>query len=551
MGLQNPVLVGGKFAGLPAIVPISVDVNGFVNVNATFSGTISGNAAAGPTGSTVPSNADYIGLNIAGILTGLSGVSLTNANAATVAVVDGSGNQITSFGGGAQFADNAASGATPTGTLSMGWDSANSKIRALKVDATQSLLVSISNFPATQPVSGTVSVTGFANPLPVTGTFFQATQPVSIAAAVTVTQSTAANLNATVIFGSPQHVIIDSATLGTVVISGTVTANAGSNLNTSALSLDTSTQAPLVVGGGITAPSKVQMVGGKTNDGTPQYDIMPLGAGGRSLIVEGFVGGTAVPVSGTFFQATQPVSIAANVGVTQQTSPWVTNQTQSAGVALGSTAVVNYGSTPAATAVQAVNAFITNTVATTLASTTITGTVTVSGTITIGNATLAVTQSTSPWVVSGTVTANQGGAPWSVTFPSAQAVTLTSTTITGTAAVTQSTSPWVENVSQFGGNNVVTGTGISGVGIPRVTVSSDSFPATQVISAVSLPLPLNAAQETGGNLDAISNKNTLIIQLLELQREQLAVLKAIQLQDAVVYGNIVDSNQFIDGTSIL
>src|SRR5208283_5504803 len=69
------------------------------------------------------------------------------------------------------------------------------------------------------------------------------------------------------------------------------------------------------------------------------------------------------------------------------------------GVALGATAVVAYGSTPAAVNVPAVNAFITNTVPVTLASTTITGTV-------------AVTQSTSPWVVSlasttitGTVTA--------------------------------------------------------------------------------------------------------------------------------------------------
>jgi len=46
--------------------------------------------------------------------------------------------------------------------------------------------------------------------------------------------------------------------------------------------------------------------------------------------------------------------------------------------------------------------------------------------------------------------------------------------VSGTVAVTQSTSPWVENVSQFGGNPVVTGTGASGVGIPRVTVSNDS-----------------------------------------------------------------------------
>jgi hypothetical protein len=72
-------------------------------------------------------------------------------------------------GGGVQFADNAASGATPTGTLSMGWDSVNSKIRALKVDASQNLLVDVSNAS-----------------IAVTGTFFQATQPVSIAATVNV-----------------------------------------------------------------------------------------------------------------------------------------------------------------------------------------------------------------------------------------------------------------------------------------------------------------------------------------------------------------------------
>jgi hypothetical protein len=147
--------------------------------------------------------------------------------------------------------------------------------------------------------------------------------------------------------------------------------------------------------------------------------------------------------------------------------------TEWAGVTLGSPS--NYGTSPGAVTVIGVNAFITNTVPVTLASTTITGTV-------------AVTQSTSPWVivgavsaaqsgtwnvglnagsnvighvitdsgsttvvtgsvavtgtffqavqpVSGTVTANQGTSPW--------VVSLSSTTITGTVAVTQSTSPWV------------------------------------------------------------------------------------------------------------
>src|SRR5271168_2012979 len=89
------------------------------------------------------------------------------------------------------------------------------------------------------------------------------------------------------------------------------------------------------------------------------------------------------------------------------------NLTQLNGVALGSPS--NYGTSPGAVSVQGVNAFITNTVPVTLTSTTITGTV-------------AVTQSTSPWVVSltsttitgtvavtqsGTWTVQQGGAPWS------------------------------------------------------------------------------------------------------------------------------------------
>lgn len=41
-------------------------------------------------------------------------------------------------------------------------------------------------------------------------------------------------------------------------------------------------------------------------------------------------------------------------------------------------------------------------------------------------------------------------------------------------AVTQASGPWTNNVTQFGGTNVSTGTGAGGTGIPRVTVSNDS-----------------------------------------------------------------------------
>jgi hypothetical protein len=51
--------------------------------------------------------------------------------------------------------------------------------------------------------------------------------------------------------------------------------------------------------GGTSAPSKELLVAGKTNDGTPQYQPIPEGTGGRSVIVEGVSGGTAIPVSGT------------------------------------------------------------------------------------------------------------------------------------------------------------------------------------------------------------------------------------------------------------
>lgn len=133
-------------------------------------------------------------------------------------------------------------------------------------------------------------------------------------------------------------------------------------------------------------------------------------------------------------------------------------------------------------------------------------------------ATVAVTQSTSPWVVSGTVTANIGttnglaldstlsapqgsisggtsgtkselaggifnSSPLTLTNGQQSALQLDSSgnlkttatvTIPGTVSVTQGTTPWVDNITQFGSNPVVTGTGASGVGIPRVTVSNDS-----------------------------------------------------------------------------
>lgn len=101
-----------------------------------------------------------------------------------------------------------------------------------------------------------------------------------------------------------------------------------------------------------------------------------------------------------------------------------------------------------------------------------------------GSDSISCTQGTSPWLTSrswdldfsndqvdvtgSTVTALQGTSPWLTSRNWALS--------SGTDSVTsiQGTTPWVSNVSQFGSNAVVTGTGTSGVGIPRVTVASDS-----------------------------------------------------------------------------
>jgi hypothetical protein len=107
----------------------------------------------------------------------------------------------------------------------------------------------VMNFPATQPVS-------IASAVAVTGTFFQTTQPVSLAASVAVTGT---------FFQATQPV--------------------------SAASL------PLPAGAATAAKQPALGVAG-----TPATDV---------ITVQGAAAGTGLPVTGTFFQATQPVSAAA------------------------------------------------------------------------------------------------------------------------------------------------------------------------------------------------------------------------------------------------
>lgn len=259
--------------------------------------------------------------------------------------------------------------------------------------------VAVSNFPATQPVSGTVAVSNFpatqnvavtssvevevkndsGNPVPVSGTVsISGTVPVSGPLTDTQLRATAVPVSGT-FFQATQP------------ISGTVTANAGTNLNTSALALEsggnlaaiktdvdkltfTSTRL-LVDGSGVTQPVSAASlplpagastaalqtqpgvdIGDVTINNTSGAGAVNIQDGGNSITVDGSISvsnfpatqpvsgtvaatqsgtwtvqpgntanttawkvdGSAVtqPVSGTFFQATQPVSgtVTANAG---------------------------------------------------------------------------------------------------------------------------------------------------------------------------------------------------------------------------------------------
>jgi hypothetical protein len=150
-----------------------------------------------------------------------------------------------------------------------------------------------SNFGAAFPAAGTAAGAknpgGNLAPVLVDASGFLEVNVEAIGT-VTVQQPTGSNL----------HVDVDNFP-ATQPVSGTVATNADTTI------------------GGTSAPGKELLVAGKTNDATAQYQPLPEGAGGRSVIVEGFAGGTAVPVS---LAANQSVNVAQVAGAaTGATNP--------------------------------------------------------------------------------------------------------------------------------------------------------------------------------------------------------------------------------------
>ena len=228
--------------------------------------------------------------------------------------------------------------------------------------------------------------------------------------------------------------------------------------------------------------------------------------GGTNISTGTGVGGAGIPrvtvssdsfpasqaVTGTFWQGTQPVSIAAAVTVAQSTAAnLLATVTQGPP---GTAANGWYGKVTDGTNTAAVKAASTAAIATDPALV-----VAISP-----NNSVAVTgafwQATQP--VSGTF--------WQATQPVSGSVSVTGTaTVAGTVTANQGGAPWSENVTQFGGTNISTGTGVGGAGIPRVTVSSDSFPATQAVSGT-----VNTKNALTGNSPAVGSVGVASASLL-------------------------------------
>lgn len=138
---------------------------------------------------------------------------------------------------------------------------------------------------------------------------------------------------------------------------------------------------------------------------------------------------------------------------------------------------------------NALNAFITNTVAVTQS-----GTWTTGRTWTLLNSSDSITS-----FQGGTWTVQQGTPPWSVSQSGTWTTGRTWTLASGTDSVTsvQGTSPWVTNITQFGSVNLSTGVGASGTGIPRVTVSNDS---NVLVTQSTSPWVTNISQFGGTNV---------------------------------------------------
>ena len=264
---------------------------------------------------------------------------------------------------------------TPSGTQAIsGTVTANAGTGTFTVGGT----VAVSNFPATQAVSGTVTANqGTANtlanawpvevtdgtnvlgtsthplrsdptgttPQPVTGTFFQTTQPIS--GTVTANAGTG---NFSVVGTKSNNAVVPGATnLGVLPAIANAAAPSYTEGNQVLLSTDLS--------------GMVRVVGGKTNNSaapTTNLAVLPALANAASpTLTEGFTNLLSVDLSGNLRTINTPSgtqAISGTVTANQGTSPWTTQGAQAPGSAITTNPFVVAGQNGGNVKLWAINA---------------------------------------------------------------------------------------------------------------------------------------------------------------------------------------------------
>ena len=176
--------------------------------------------------------------------------------------------------------------------------------------------VSVSNLPSVQDVSGSVAVSNFPTTQAVSGTFWQATQPVS----GTLDSHMYASSN-----GSTWH-HLSSDSNGQLNVHSKLQDGAGNDLTSKAISSSRALDVNIINNTDAVIVDLLNPTIGV--QGTVSVNNFPsttsisgdVNITNSSLAITGnvnatIVNGSAIPVSGTFYQATQPVSLASNVGI--------------------------------------------------------------------------------------------------------------------------------------------------------------------------------------------------------------------------------------------
>jgi hypothetical protein len=226
--------------------------------------------------------------------------SLTNSKALAVEIVDGAGTQITSFGGGTQYADGTTQ-ATPTGTIALGKNASN-VVHALSLDTSGNLNVNL----AAGTISGNAAASPTGAAVPASADYLGAKDGSGNLQGLLVESNTNPNLRAAIYSGANEATVTGANALkvdGSAVtqpISGTVAATQSGTwtdriVGNAGASLDAT------VGAG-TAPTNALIVGSQFNSTAPaptsgQTMSLQADQAGNLRVFNGVASGTLTTIS--------------------------------------------------------------------------------------------------------------------------------------------------------------------------------------------------------------------------------------------------------------